>query len=145
MRSTKQIGFTLIELLVVVAIIAALTAIGIPAFNGYISSTKAKEAQNTLQTIFLMQKNYNANNYCYYITPGTGDFSQNINQYLMLSANPAAGPIKVGTENKYYFYITGTASTSCTGSQADDYVAYAVSRADGTVFSINQQSVKTGF
>tara|TARA_B100001093_G_scaffold488626_1_gene526019 strand:+ start:126 stop:623 length:498 start_codon:yes stop_codon:yes gene_type:complete len=48
----KQRGFTLIELLVVVAIIGALSAVGVVAYNGYTSAAKRNATlQNHSQAI----------------------------------------------------------------------------------------------
>lgn len=143
---SKESGFTLIELIVVIGIIGVLSAIGVPMYKGYVTSAKAQAAQSTLQSIYMMEKNYFASNYCYYVTPAVGDYAASINQYLMGSTSPNNGPIVVGTSNGYTFYITGTAGTTCTGNQSDDYVAYAKSKTNpNVIFSINQQNVRTGF
>ena len=44
-------GFTLIEVLVVAVIVAILAAVAIPAYNGYIRSSKQKVSLNTAGTI----------------------------------------------------------------------------------------------
>lgn len=142
----RQDGMTLIELLVVIGIIGIISAIGVPMYTGYVSSAKAQAAQSTLQTIYMMEKNYFSSNFCYYVTPAVGDYAENINQYLMSSSTPNTGPIIVGTKNGYNFYITGTAGSTCSGNNSDDYVAYAQSKTDSKiVFSINQENVRTGF
>lgn len=145
----SQIGVTLMELVVTLAILGVLAAVGTPVLLGNIRAAKNAEAQNTLKAIYLMQKNYFVENYCYYVNSGAGDNTSLINQNLLGSSTPNSGPITVGGNNDFYFYIVPGAigsSGSCTGANANDYIAYAQSRSDtNLVYSLNQQNVKTGF
>jgi type IV pilus assembly protein PilE len=136
------------ELIITVAIIAILAAVGTPMYTGYIRAAKNADAQNTLKTIFLMQKNYFSENYCYYVIAGPSDQSISINQYLLGSTTPTTGPISVGTSNDFNYFISpGTVGSSgtCTGSNSNDYVATAQSKTTSVIYTINQQNVKTGF
>ena len=59
-------GFTLIELLVVVALIGILSAIGIVSYTKYKTSAEKKQAEISLNSIYLAQQEYKSNNgeYC---------------------------------------------------------------------------------
>ena len=59
-------GFTLIELLVVVAIIGILSAVGVVSYSGYKTSAEKKQAEISLNSIYLAQQEYRSNNgeYC---------------------------------------------------------------------------------
>ena len=59
-------GFTLIELLVVVALIGILSAIGVVAYGKYKTSAEKKQAEISLNSIYLAQQEYRSNNgeYC---------------------------------------------------------------------------------
>ena len=59
-------AFTLIELLVVVALVGVLSAIGIVAYSGLTESSKASQAETTMQSIYLAQQEYKSNNGNYY-------------------------------------------------------------------------------
>ena len=50
-RQTKQKGFTLIELMIVVAIIGALSAIAVPAYQNYVAKSEASSALATLKAL----------------------------------------------------------------------------------------------
>ena len=62
----KSSGFTLIELLVVVAVVGILAAIGLTSYNGYVSTTERKSAENIMQQISLGQTEYYSGNGTYY-------------------------------------------------------------------------------
>ena len=59
-------GFTLIELLVVVAILGILAAVGIVAYNGYVTSAKINSVKNALQQAALGQTEFYTDNGTYY-------------------------------------------------------------------------------
>ena len=135
-----------------IAIIGILGAIGIPAYQGYVTRAKETKAQNTLQSIYMMQKNFFSQNYCYYKSPSTADDTSNINRDLFGSTTPATGPIETGSKNDYNFYITGTAfacsgtSCICTSANASDFTIFAVNKSTPSkIFSVNHQLIKTGF
>ncbi|MEF1227097.1 pilin [Vibrio fortis] len=50
-RQTKQKGFTLIELMIVMAIIGALSAIAVPAYQNYVAKSEASSALATLKAL----------------------------------------------------------------------------------------------
>lgn len=148
----NNIGFTILELVVVVAIIGILGAIGVPAYQGYVTKAKETKAQNSLQSIYMMEKNFFSQNYCYYKSASASDDTTNINSNLFGSTVPSSGPIEVGSKNDYYFYVSGTSfvcdgsSCICTTANASDFTIYAVNRATPSkIFSINHQNIKTGF
>ena len=71
-------GFTLIELLVVVAIIGILSAVGVTSYSGYKASAEKKQAEITLNSIYLAEQEYKSNNGEYYYNTSTSNLVTNL-------------------------------------------------------------------
>lgn len=64
-------GFTLIELMIVIAILGIITAIAIPAYNGYITTARMSEAKNNISALKLAEEEYFLENNKYFFKTGT--------------------------------------------------------------------------
>ena len=127
MMTTKSSGFTLIELLVVVAILGTIASIGVLSYNGYISSSKKKTAENILYQIALGQTEFYTDNRIYKVDsnvncPADADTSSEIETTLFGGSRVITETVAGGRASKIDFNFciddTGDYKISATATSA---------------------------
>ncbi|MBC8548546.1 MAG: prepilin-type N-terminal cleavage/methylation domain-containing protein [Gammaproteobacteria bacterium] len=137
MVSRKNKGFTLVELLVVVALIGILSAIAVPAYNGYINTAKINSAQNALRLIHLAEVEYFSDNDEYYTA--TSDCGENSDLASSINTSIFGGVKTISEEEKPDFYF-------CIESDdvAIEYKAFAYRVNNNDWYSIDQNNNHSG-
>ena len=106
-------GFTLIELLVVVAIIGILSAVGVTSYSGYKSSAEKKQAEITLNSIYLAEQEYKSNNGEYYYNASTSNIVTNLFDGID-DLSEQSYTFKTTNANTLTIIATKKTNTSCT-------------------------------
>ncbi|MDY6978779.1 MAG: type IV pilin protein [Pseudomonadota bacterium] len=114
MSYLKQTGFTLIELMIVVAILAVITSIAIPAYNGYISSARNTEAHNNMAALRLAEEEYYLENNTYV----AGEYDAGGTQTLSTGAL-GWSPSEPDAEQQFKYTVTA-------GSTSDIATSYQI-------------------
>ena len=106
-------GFTLIELLVVVAIIGILSAVGVVSYSGYKGSAEKKQAEITLNSIYLAEQEYKSNNGEYYFNNSTSNLVTNLFDGVD-DLSEQSFSFKTTNANTLTITATKKTNTSCT-------------------------------
>jgi type IV pilus assembly protein PilE len=78
MITTKtSYGFTLIEVMITVVILAVLTAIAVPAYQGYISTSRRAEGHNNLAALQMAEEEFYLENNNYFDGADWSDLETN--------------------------------------------------------------------
>lgn len=120
-------GMTLIELMVVVAILAVISAIAVPAYRGYISTSHRAECQTESAAIKLAEEEFFLQNGSYFPAAGTNVTNSAIpgasgGLYTAEAANLVNCSYSLTTPspaNGYRLIVTGTNALSTEGTIVD--------------------------
>lgn len=106
--TTRNVGgFTLLELMITVAILGVLAAIAIPAYNGYIKSSRKTECNNEIAAIKLAETEYYLDNHSYF----TGNNVAQLQNYSSGVYAPSSAATSAKSECDYKVTFDNTTNT----------------------------------
>lgn len=120
MHIKKQIGFSLIELVVTVAILAVVTSIAIPSYNGYILGARMTEAKNNIASLKLAEEEFFLENNAYFYDDSDDNDALNTASGGLWTASPGDNGVSFtytvsGAGMSYTITATGDNGTKVAG------------------------------
>ena len=79
--TTRQLGYTLIEMMVAVGLIAVLSAVALPVYNNYITTSRIGALVSNIATIEVFEEDYRLRNGAY--QPGVFNGTPDANLLLL--------------------------------------------------------------
>ena len=107
-------GFTLVELMIVVAIIGIISAIALPLYNDYISTSREGALVTSMSTIEVFQEDLFMRTGAY----GAGTWDQGVDESLLANVGWSPRSDKV----KYVAVLVGATAYTVTATDATGYV-----------------------
>jgi type IV pilus assembly protein PilE len=105
-RGDRDSGFTLVEVMIVIAILAILSAIAIPAYNGYMLESKRAAARSNAEPLRLALESYWLDNGTYpAFTGGEANWDPNGTKTLETEGSPALNWHPSGDEDQYIYTV----------------------------------------
>lgn len=116
---TREAGFTLIELMIAVVVIGILSAVALPAYNGYVVKGKRSQAKATMLSLSQMEERYYTNNYTYYPVTTAPPAAEPLGWSNFAGTNIATRTydISVAVAASSVYAITATPSNGFTDAQ----------------------------
>ena len=128
-----QTGFTLVELIIVVAIISILASIAIPAYNGYVETSKRSDAQASLMALAIAQEKYRAQ---------CPSYAQNFGSAI--NCDTSTLNFSSSSDGGYYTLVIVAGSVSAAGFTAQADPTFAQTSCDAADFQITEDGPDLG-